>query len=176
VLAPAPALAACTETLDTLSRESLAFIVGKRLAELRSELIGRAIFPTVSEMTTAVATALRIVRGERAPDEATQSFDRELYASLGPEERATLADAVGRAAAGGGKLDVKGWARHADVSSSRAGLLLCGHVEYAKRAMVQDGQRACDLPLSARVQELCAFAVSDIFSELRAAIGVGVSP
>src|SRR5262249_38611379 len=81
---PAAALAACTETLDTLSRESLAFTVGKRLAELRPELIGRSVFPTVGEMTTAIATALRIVRGERAPDDATQAFDRELLASLGP--------------------------------------------------------------------------------------------
>jgi hypothetical protein len=86
-----------------------------------------------------------------------------------------LADAVGRATAHGVKLDVKRWSRLVDASSSRAGLLLCGHVEWARRAMLQDGQSACDLPLRARVQELCVFAVSEKFADLRTAIGVGVS-
>jgi tetratricopeptide (TPR) repeat protein len=175
VAAGATGLVACTESLDTLSRESLVFLVGKRLTELRPELFGRSVFPTVSEMTTAVATAFRLVRGEAAPDASTQAVDRDLVGALTREERGGLHEAVGHAAATGGKLDVKRWAQRADASSSRAGLLLCGHVEYAKRALVQDGQRACDLPLRARVHELCAFAVSDAFAELRAAIGVGVS-
>ena len=41
--------------------------------------------------------------------------------------------------------------------------------------MLQDGQSACDLPPRARVQQMCLFAVSDEFAELRAAIGVDVA-
>jgi tetratricopeptide (TPR) repeat protein len=183
---PTPTLVSSVDALDTVSREALAFLVGKRLAELRPELFGRAIFPTVTEMTTALATAVRVVRGEvgradarpggqsRAPDAATQKLDRELVTVMTAPERGALADAVRRATAHGVKLDVKRWSRLVDASSSRAGLLLCGHVDWARRAMLQDGQSACDLPLRARVQELCVFAVSEKFADLRTAIGVGV--
>ena len=170
-----PALVSSCDALDTLSHEALAFLVGKRLAELRPELFGRAIFPTVTEMTAAVATAVRIVKGERAPDAATARSDRELAALIAPEERHALQGAVARATVPGTTLDVKTWSRLADLSSSRVGLLLCGHVEYARRAMLQDGQNACDLPPRARVQQMCVFAVSDEFAELRAAIGVDVA-
>lgn len=171
---PMPALATSPEALDTLPRESLAFLVGKRLAELRPELFGRAIFPTVTEMTGALGTALRIVKGESAIDQATQRLDRDLAAQMTAQERSILYEAVGRASVAGAKLDVKQWSQLADVSSSRVGLLLCGHVEYARRAMLQDGQSACDLPPRARVQHMCTFVVGDQFAELRGAIGVGI--
>jgi hypothetical protein len=161
--------------LDSLSHEAIAFLVGKRLAELRPELFGRALFPTVSEMTNALATAVRIVKGEQSPDPATARSDRELASLMTADERSTLQGAVVRATSAGTKLDVKRWSRLADLSSSRVGLLLCGHVEYARRAMLQDGQNACDLPPRARVQQMCLFAVSDGFAELRAAIGVDVA-
>ena len=170
-----PALVSSCDALDTLSHEALSFLVGKRLAELRPELFGRAIFPTVTEMTSAIAAAARIVKGERAPDPATQHADQQLASLMTPGERVALQGAVGRATSAGGKLDIKKWSRLADLSSSRVGLLLCGHVEYARRAMLQDGQSACDLPPRARVQQMCLFAVSDEFAELRAAIGVDVA-
>lgn len=170
-----PGLVSSVDALDSLSHEALSFLVGKRLAELRPELIGRALFPTVSEMTTALATAVRIVRGEASPDPATTRADRELGALMTPEERVTLQGGVLRATMAGSKLDVKQWSRLADLSSSRVGLLLCGHIEYARRAMLQDGQNACDLPPRARVQQMCLFAIGDPFAELRAAIGVDVA-
>ncbi len=170
-----PSLVSSCEALDSLSHEAMAFLVGKRLAELRPELFGRALFPTVSEMTNALATAVRIVKGEASPDPAITRSDRELAGLMTADERSILQGAVVRATTAGTKLDVKQWSRLADLSSSRVGLLLCGHVEYARRAMLQDGQNACDLPPRARVQQMCLFAVSDGFAELRAAIGVDVA-
>ena len=170
-----PALVSSCEALDSMSHEAIAFLVGKRLADLRPELFGRAMFPTVSEMTAALASAVRIVKGEMSPDPAIARADRELATLMSPDERATLQGAVMRATSTNARLDVKQWSRLADLTSSRVGLLLCGHVEYARRAMLQDGQSACDLPPRARVQQMCLFAVSNEFAELRAAIGVDVA-
>ena len=170
-----PALVSSCEALDSLSHEAIAFLVGKRLADLRPELFGRTIFPTVTEMTTALAAAVRIVKGEASPDPASTRSDRELASLMTPDERNMLQGAVLRATTAGTKLDVKQWSRLADLSSSRVGLLLSGHVEYARRAMLQDGQNACDLPPRARVHQMCLFATSDAFAELRAAIGVDVA-
>jgi tetratricopeptide (TPR) repeat protein len=171
---PTPTLCTNTEALDTLARESLAFLVGKRLAELRPELLGRAVFPSVTEMTAALATAVRLAKGERALDAAAQRTDAQIGSGMTPEERATLNAAVSQATAAGTKLDVKGWSQKADAASSRVGLLLCGQLDAARRAILQVGQSASDLPPRQRVQQLCVFAVSDEFAELRAAIGVGV--
>ena len=56
----------------------------------------------------------------------------------------------------------------------RAALLLAGDVVMARRAMASDPQTPGDLPPRERIGELFLFATSDLYADLRGAIGVAV--
>jgi len=90
------------------------------------------------------------------------------------EERSGIRAIVTQVAMEGGLVDVKRWTQAADLSSMRAGLLLCGDVEPARRSILAEPQSAADLPPRDKIGELYKFATSDLYSDLRGAIGVAV--
>ena len=76
----------------------------------------------------------------------------------------------------GSLVDVKRWSQAADLSSMRAGLLLCGDVGPARKTILAEPQSTADLPPREKIAELYKFATSDMYSDLRSAIGVAVQP
>jgi tetratricopeptide (TPR) repeat protein len=153
--------------------EALVYVVGKRLAEQRPELIARAFFPAVSDLTGLLAAAVRVSRQEGAKDAAGAALDASLNAVLMPQERDGIRAVLNQAAMVG-LVDVKRWSQAADLSSMRAGLLLCGDVGPARKTILAEPQSTADLPPREKVGELYKFATSDLYSDLRGAIGVAV--
>jgi hypothetical protein len=170
---PSPALFVAMPAVEALSQELLVFAVGRRLAELRSELVAHALFPTPAELKTLLKTALRVAVATPAappqnPDEAA------ILAALEDHEVEGLRAAVSTIVGAQSHPDVAAWLRLADVSASRAGLLLCGDVDRAWRAIQREPRSPGDLAPSEWRKEMCVFAVSDGYAELRDAIGVNV--
>ncbi len=156
--------------------ESLIYVIGKRLAEQRPELLTRAFFPSVSDLTLLLNAAVRVSRQERANDAAGAALDANLNANLTPPERDAIRSIVMQAAMEGSLVDVKRWSQAADLSSMRAGLLLCGDVGPARKTILAEPQSTADLPPREKIAELYKFATSDMYSDLRSAIGVAVQP
>ena len=154
--------------------DALIYVVGKRLAEQRPELIARAFFPAVSDLTSLLAAAVRVGRQEGAKDAAGAALDASFSAVLMPQERDGIRQVVMQASMVGGLVDVKRWSQAADLSSMRAGLLLCGDVGPARKTILAEPQSTADLPPREKVAELYKFATSDLYSDLRGAIGVAV--
>jgi hypothetical protein len=154
--------------------DSLVYMAGRRLAEQRNELTARAFFPSVPDLTMLLAAAVRISRAEGAKDAAGAALDAALAAMMTPDERNGIRSIVLQAAMEGGLVDVKRWSQAADLSSMRAGLLLAGDVEPARKSILAEPLSAADLPPRERVGELYKFATSDLYSDLRGAIGVAV--
>jgi tetratricopeptide (TPR) repeat protein len=173
-LAPHPALYVSLSAIDARPPESLCFVIGKRLAELRPELLARSFFPTVAELGGVLATAVRLTKGERAPDPATAQIEAGLGQVIMPQDFEQLRQIIFRATHEGAKFDVKLWSRLADVTSSRAGLLLAGHADIARREMLREPQSPTDLSPKEKTEALFRFAVSDEYADLRGAIGVAV--
>jgi hypothetical protein len=171
----APSLIVSLDAASALPPQEIPFLLGKRLAEQRPELSARALLPTVTELSTAVQAAVRLAQGERARDQGAIAIDATLAKHLSPETRETLRRAVSHAFATGARHDVKRWSQLADLTSTRAGLLLCGSFEIAKRAMLREAQWPTDLLPRERTSELCLFAVSDAYAQLRIALGVAVA-
>jgi tetratricopeptide (TPR) repeat protein len=155
--------------------DNIVYVVGKRLAEQRVELLPRAFFPSVPELTALLAAAVRVSRQEGAKDTAGAALDASLSDVLTQEERTHLRAVITQALMEGALLDVKRWSQVADLSSMRAGLLLCGDVEQARRAVNAEPQSPSDLTPREKIGELYKFATSDLYSDLRGAIGVSVS-
>ncbi|MBX3220789.1 MAG: tetratricopeptide repeat protein [Labilithrix sp.] len=171
-LAPYGALHVCGPAVDAQS-SSLIYLVGKRLAEQRPELAARAFFPSVAELTSLLHTAVRVSRNEVAKDAAGAALDQSFAAVLAPQEAAALRSVVLQATSEGAALDVKRWSLAAELSSMRAGLLIAGDVEPARDALLAEGPSG-ELSAEEKVGELYRFATSDLYSDLRGAIGVAV--
>jgi tetratricopeptide (TPR) repeat protein len=154
--------------------DSLVYVIGKRLAEQRPELIARAFFPAVPDLTSLLAAAVRVSRQEGAKDAAGAALDASLNGVLMPQERDSIRAVVSQAQMVGGLVDVKRWSQAADLSSMRAGLLLCGDVAAARRTILAEPQSPSDLTPREKIGELYKFATSDLYSDLRGAIGVAV--
>jgi hypothetical protein len=93
---------------------------------------------------------------------------------MGPDGQIKLRRAVAALSAPGATVDLARWSQLADVTTSRAGFLLAGSVETARKAMLLESQYASDLSPRESVRELLLFAISDEYFDLRGSIGVSV--
>jgi tetratricopeptide (TPR) repeat protein len=175
-LAPFGALLVCGPAVEAIA-SGLVFLVGKSLAEQRPELAARAFFPSIPELTSLLHSAVRVSRNELARDPAGAALDQGFASALAPQDAAALRSVVLQATADNTELDVKAWVRAADLSSMRAGLLVVGDVAPARDAILAEAAQAGPAGEHAareRVGELFKFATSDLYSDLRGAIGVAV--
>jgi hypothetical protein len=172
-LIPFGALYVNAASIETQA-ESMQYLVGKRLAEQRPELTAKAFFPTITELRSLLAAAVRLATGGVAKDAASQGFDAQLRQVISWDDTERLRRLVAEANQVGSLFDVKRWAQAADLSSTRAGLLLCGDVTQARRAIQREAQSPTDLSPREKIGEVYLFATSEEYAELRVAIGVAV--
>jgi tetratricopeptide (TPR) repeat protein len=163
------ALLVHVDSLPGFPRTLLAFWIGKRLAEVTPPLAARGLFRSVTELKDLVGAAVRVAGiGKRAPS------DDALRAHLTREQQEQLGLAVERALAAGAALDVRRWSQLADLSASRAGLVLAGDVETARLALVRESQSPGDLGPREQMRELVGFFVSEEYVAVRGALGVAL--
>jgi hypothetical protein len=177
-MSPWPTLVISTEGVEALAPGTLAFLAGKRLAEQRPALLARAVFPSVTELSMLLQTAIRMARAEpkglESKRDAAATTDGALLLALTEEERKGLREAVSTLFRPGATADLTRWSQLADVTASRAGLLLAGSLAIARKALVLETQSASDLVPRERMRELLLFTVSPEHTDLRGAIGVSV--
>jgi tetratricopeptide (TPR) repeat protein len=170
---PTPALFVSMPAVEALPQELLVFVVARRLAELRPELVAHALFPTPAELKTLLKTALRVAVA--TPATPPQNRDEAvILAALEDQEVEGLRAAVSTIVGAQSHPDVAAWLRLADLSASRAGLLLIGDFDQAWRAMQHEPRSPGDLAPSEWRKEMSLFAVSDAYADLRDAVGVNV--
>lgn len=164
-----PSLLVHPQALGGLGREVLSFMVGKRVAELTPPLLARALCPSITELKSLAATAGRI--GTRNTD----ASDQPIVERLSRDQIQRIGAAVQRSMSQGGKLDVYRWSQLADLSTSRAGLLLCGDLEAARAALAYEPQAPGDLSPREKMRELLLFFLGDASANLRRRLGVALS-
>lgn len=164
-----PSLLVHPQALGGLSRELLTFVVGKRIAELTPPLLARALCPSISELKALAATAARIATRQ------TEPADMPIAERLSREAVARITRAVETSMAQSGKLDVYRWSQLADVSTSRAGLLLCGDLESARAALAHEPQAPGDLSPREKMRELVLFFLGETSATLRRRLGVALT-
>jgi hypothetical protein len=164
-----PSLLIHPESLPGFPLNLLSFWIGKRLAEVTPPLLARGLFRSVSELKELVAAAARIVQ---EPADRQNRADEVWRTHIRKERYQDLSVAIERALAAGGALDVRRWSQLADLSSSRAGLVIAGDLESARLALMREGQSPGDLSPRDQMRELIAFFLSDDYAQIRHALGV----
>ncbi|MBX3218371.1 MAG: hypothetical protein KF850_40575 [Labilithrix sp.] len=163
-----PSLLVYPQALAGVSREVLAFMIGKRVLELSPPLLARALCPSISELKALVSSAARIATAQ------TEAGDTPLEQRLKQGDVARIGAAVRASMAAGGKLDVLRWSQLADVSVSCGGLLLAGDVEAARAALAIEPQSPGDLSPREKMRELVGWHLGDASARLRRRLGVAL--
>jgi hypothetical protein len=169
-LSPYGALFVSVPVLEAQA-SSLVYLAGKYLAGQRPELAARSFFPSWTDLTSLLATAMRVGRGEAANEHASSVVDKSFSAALSSHESLALRSLVLKESP---RIDVERWAAVADLSAMRAGLLVAGDVSPCCDALAAEGDPH-DEAIRGRIGELYKFATSDMYAELRLAIGVAVT-
>ena len=106
--------------------------------------------------------------------QAVNTTASELVKYMQPVERDSLRLVVQKFIEDGAKADLKRWMQCVDITSARAGLLLCADLEIAKKIIAAEPQLPGDLPPQEKLKELIVFSVSEQYFTLRKALGIAV--
>lgn len=178
VPADPPASLAGQTVLTGFNPLELTFIVGKHVAMYRPEHYIRALFPTVTELTVLFFAAIKLVAPEQPvpPELANQikATSEALARYVQPIHVEGLKLAVKKFVADGAKANIKRWAQAAELTCTRAGFLVSGDLDVAKKIIAAEPQLPGDLTPQEKLRELLVFSVSDRYFKLRAQLGTNI--
>jgi hypothetical protein len=165
--------------LTGFSTQDLLFIVGKHLAMYRGEHYIKTLFPTVTELTVLLFAGIKLV----APDTPSPpDIDKQIVATattirqyIQPMQLEGLRMVVKKFLAEGAKANIKRWVQTVEVTACRAGLLLCGDLEIAKKIIAAEPQQPGDLTAQEKLKELLLFSVSPQYHALRQTLGITIA-
>jgi tetratricopeptide (TPR) repeat protein len=173
-----PASIAGQTVLTGFSPQELTFICGKHLGYYRGEHYIRTLFPTQAELTIMLFAGVMIASPQTPLPADLQQQVRatanELAKHMDPMQQQGLRLVVKRFIEEGAKANIKRWNQSVEVSACRAGLLVCGDLDIAKKIIASEPQVPGDLSPQEKMKELLVFSVSESYSQLRKALGIAV--
>src|SRR5690606_32417302 len=134
-----PASVAGQTVLTGFSPQELAFMCGKHLAYYRGEHYIRTLFPTQAELTVMLFAGVAIASPSTPmpQDMAAQiaATARELAKYMQPMQVEGLRMVVKRFIDEGAKANIKRWNQAVEVTACRAGLVVSGDLDIAKKIL-----------------------------------------
>ncbi|MBK9265561.1 MAG: tetratricopeptide repeat protein [Polyangiaceae bacterium] len=178
VPAEPPSSVAGQTVLTGFSPQELTFIIGKHLAMYRGEHYIKTLFPTVTELTVLLFAAMKLVQPDTPspPDIEKQvlATAQTIKQFMQPVQLEGLRMVVKKFVADGAKANLKRWSQCVDITATRAGFLLCGDLEIAKKIIASEPQQPGDLPPQEKLKELLLFSVSEQYFTLRQSLGIAI--
>jgi hypothetical protein len=159
--------------LSGLGSAQLAFHCGRHLAWFREEHFVCTLVPSVAYLETIFYAALQIgAPSITLPEEVRERarvFSEAIVPCLEPKQLERLRRLVARFLARGGRTNLKRWARAAEWTACRTGLLLCGELSTAADALTSEPGA------ETRITQLETFWASNEAGELRKKLGVALT-
>jgi len=145
----------------------------------RGEHYIRNLFPTTSELTQLFFAGLRMVVADApVPPEAATSIDttaKALAPLMQPTAQEGLRHVVRKFMETKGAINIKRWVQATELSACRAGFLMCGDLEIAKKVLLMEPQLPGDMSPQEKLTELIVFSVSPDYFALRKALGFAIA-
>jgi hypothetical protein len=162
-----------SRVLSGLTAAQLAFACGRHMAWFREEHFICTLVPNVAYLESIFYAALLLGAPalQLPPDvrERAQVFSQAIVPCLEPKQIERLRRLVARFLARGGRTNLKKWARAAEWTACRTGLLLCGELQVAADALANEPGGEM------RITELETFWASPEAGELRKRLGAAIS-
>jgi len=160
--------------LSGRSPTELAFIAGRHLASYREDHFIRLLLPSIPDLEDIFLAALTIgnpglpltteVRARVAP------IAQAIEPILEPASVDRLRGHFLRFVEEGGRTNLQRWSHGADLTTTRAGFLLCDDFSTTQRMLELEG--ASDV--SAKMDDLLVFALGERCGNLRKQIGIAI--
>lgn len=170
-----PASIAGSTVLRGLSTSELAFLVGRHLAVYRGEHYMRTLFPTVLELKVVLHAGIQIAEPAFVPPREIAQPVRATSALLAPYVEPVRAEGlrmvVRKLTETGASTDVTLWYRSAKITRARAGFILCGDLDVARKILFAEGMTPDGLAPHEMMGELVAYSRSEQYAALRDALG-----
>jgi len=161
-----------SRVLSGLTAPQLAFACGRHMAWFREEHFICTLVPNVAYLESIFYAALLLGAPtlQLPPDvqERAQVFSQTISPCLEPKQIERLNRLVARFLARGGRTNLKKWARAAEWTACRTGLLLCGELQVAVDALANEPGGEM------RITELETFWASSEAGELRRRLGAAI--
>jgi hypothetical protein len=103
-----------------------------------------------------------------------QTTATELAKYMEPVQMEGLRTVVKRFIEEGAKANLKRWIQAVELTACRAGLLVSGDLEIAKKILSAEPAAPGDLSPAEKMKDLLVFSVSEHYSSLRKTLGVTV--
>ena len=158
--------------LSGRSPPELAFIAGRYLSYLREQHLIRLLVSTIPDLEDLFLAALSIANA-RIPlsseiKRRVEPIARAIEPVLDPAAIDHLRGHFFRFLDDGGRTNLRRWAKAADRTAARAGLLLANSLGAAHAVLELDDPASVD----AKMDDLILFSTSDRYARLRRQIGV----
>ena len=138
----------------------------------------RTLFPTQAELTIMMFAGVMIAAPNTPmpQDMAAQirATAQELAKYMQPVHLEGLRLIVRKFIEDGAKANIKRWSQSVELTACRAGLLLCGDLEIARKIIGAEPQAPGDLPPQDKLKELVVFSVSTQYFVLRKSLGIAI--
>ncbi len=174
-----PASVAGQTVLSGFTPQELAFLCGKHLASYRGEHYIRTLFPTQAELTIMLFAGVMIAAPSTPmPQDIAKQVEttaRELAKYMEPVHLEGLRTVVKRFIEEGAKANIRRWSQAVELTACRAGLLVSGDLEIAKKILAAEPTVPGDLTPAEKMKELLVFSVSDHYTTLRTALGIAIA-
>ena len=173
-----PSFVVGASLLQGRPEKELAYVVAKKLSFMRPDHFVRwtTVVPTLSQLKFVFLAALKLAVPAFTvkPDVAQPvgQFVELLRKLVPPQMTEQLAVVVQRFISSQGEADLNRWARAVDLTSTRAGFLMCNDLEVAAR-LVQGEQVAVGVAEPKdKVKDLLQWSVSDEYFTVREHLGL----
>ena len=173
-----PASLAGQTVLSGFQPQELAFMLAKHLSSYRGEHYIRTLFPTQAELTVmmfagiAIAAPTTPMPQDMAAQIAATARELAKYMQLQPVQLEGLRMVVKRFIDEGAKANIKRWNQSVELTACRAGLIVSGDLEIAKKILAAEPQLPGDLSAADKMKELLLYSTSDAYFEVRRQLGV----
>ncbi len=152
----------------------LMFVVGRHLADYRPEHYIRTMLRSNTELKTVLMAGLRLAGVIPQADPAAEQAAQQLAGKIQPAQVDALRRLGKRFVEAGARTDIKRWLQAVELTSCRAGFLVCNDLDTAARMVTQLPAAAIDVPPKEKVKELVLFSVSEEYFRLREHLGIRI--
>jgi tetratricopeptide (TPR) repeat protein len=168
-----PALALGPSILSGRGVTELAFLFAREMAHMR--MSGRLLvfYPELADLRALVTAAISVAigKGTSLPSDALQAR-QDIGKRLDASSVAAILAAVREIGDKGGQLDLLAWLRAMERAACRVGLIACGDITIAARALSVDGRVVGGLSAADRLRDLVPFSVSPSYANVRRMLGI----
>lgn len=173
-----PSSVAGQTVLSGFQPQELTFICGKHLTKYRPEHFLQILFPSRDELTIMLFAGVLLAAPQQPMPPDLDPHIRQAAAQLGqfmqPAHLEGLRQVVKQFIAAGAKANIKAWNQAVEYSACRAGLLLCGDLQIAKKIIAQEPQSPGGVSAQDKLKDLLVFSASVEYCALRKALGVAI--